>query len=213
MPHRYIRLLMPTPQNVIFFESPAHLRAWFEANHESATELWVGQHRKQSGRPSVTWPEVVDQCLCFGWIDSVRYSLDKESFAQRLTPRRKGSNWSTVNIKRFGELDKAGLARPKGKAAFASREDVRSAIYSYENRERGLDKEMEAAFRKHSAGWKFFESQAPWYRRTAAYWVVSAKREETRTKRLQALIDHSTRGEKIPPLRARPSPHSPARGS
>jgi uncharacterized protein YdeI (YjbR/CyaY-like superfamily) len=200
---------MPTPQNVTFFESPAQLRAWFEANHESATELWVGQHRKATGRPSVTWPEVVDQSLCFGWIDSVRYSLDKESFAQRLTPRRKGSVWSTVNIRRFAELETAGLVHPKGRAAFAKRDDAHSSIYSYENRARGLDKEMEAGFRKHPAAWKFFESQAPWYRRTAAYWVVSAKREETRTKRLQALIEHSRKGEKIPPLRPRTSPHSP----
>jgi uncharacterized protein YdeI (YjbR/CyaY-like superfamily) len=204
---------MPTPQNVVFFESTSELRTWFEANHESAAELWVGQHRKRTGRPSVTWAELVDQCLCFGWIDGVRYSLDNESFAQRVTPRRKGSNWSAVNIKRFGELDQAGLAHAKGRAAFAAREDARSATYSYENRERGFDEEIEATFRKHPAAWKFFESQAPWYRRAAAYWVVSAKREETRTKRLQALIDHSTRDEKIPPLRARPSPHSPSRGS
>ncbi len=157
----------------------------------------------------MTWPELVDQCLCFGWIDGVRYSLDKESFAQRVTPRRKGSNWSAVNIKRFGELDKAGLAHAKGRAAFAAREHSRSAIYSYENRSRGLDKEMEAKFRKHPAAWRFFESQAPWYRNTAAYWVVSAKREETRAKRLQTLIEHSHAGERIPPLRPRPSPHSP----
>lgn len=200
---------MPTPQNVVFFESPAQLRAWFEANHESAADLWVGQHRKRTGRPSVTWAEVVDQCLCFGWIDGVRYSLDEHSFAQRVTPRRKGSNWSAVNIKRFGELDNAGLAHPKGRTAFAAREDARSATYSYENRGRGLDKEMEAAFRKQAAAWKFFEAQAPWYRRTAAHWVVSAKREETRAKRLRDLIEHSGRGERVPPLRPRPSPRSP----
>jgi uncharacterized protein YdeI (YjbR/CyaY-like superfamily) len=210
MRHRYIPLPVPTPQNVIFFESPAQLRAWFQANHESATELWAGQHRKSIGRPSVTWPEVVDQSLCFGWIDSVRYSVDKESFAQRLTPRRKGSVWSAVNIKRFAELENAGLVHPKGRAAFAARDDARSAIYSYENRKRGLDIEMEDAFRKHDAAWKFFESQAPWYRRAATYWVVSAKREETRLKRLQALIDHSKVGKRIPPLsRPTPSPRAP----
>jgi uncharacterized protein YdeI (YjbR/CyaY-like superfamily) len=200
---------MPTPQNVVFFESTSELRTWFEANHETAAELWVGQHRKRTGRPSVTWAELVDQCLCFGWIDGVRYSLDNESFAQRVTPRRKGSNWSAVNIKRFAELDKAGLAHAKGRAAFAAREDARSATYSYENRDRSLDKEMEAAFRKHAAAWKFFESQAPWYRRTAAHWVVSAKREETRAKRLRELIEHSKKGERIPPLRPRTSPRSP----
>jgi uncharacterized protein YdeI (YjbR/CyaY-like superfamily) len=207
MRHRYIPLLVPTPQNVIFFESPAQLRAWFEANHESAAELWVGQHRKRTGRPSVTWPEVVDQCLCFGWIDSVRYSLDKESFAQRLTPRRKRSVLSAVNIKRFAELESAHLVHPKGSAAFAAREDARTAIYTYENRDRDYSEDMERAFQKHPEAWKFFESQAPWYRKAAAYWVMSAKREETRAKRLEALISHSKDAERIPPLR-RPSPRS-----
>jgi uncharacterized protein YdeI (YjbR/CyaY-like superfamily) len=197
---------MPTPKDVIFFETPAQLRAWFEANHESAGDLWVGQHRKSTGRPTVTWVEVVDQCLCFGWIDGVRYSIGNESFAQRVTPRRKGSNWSAVNIKRFAELDAAGLAHPKGRAAFEARDGSRSMAYSYENRDRGFDEEMEAKFRKHAPAWKFFESQAPWYRKAAAHWVVSAKREETRVKRLQALIDHSKNGEKVPPLRPRPSP-------
>ncbi len=200
---------MPKPHGVIFFESPTQLRAWLEANHTRATELWVGQHRKRTGRPSVTWREVVDQCLCFGWIDSVRYSLDGDSFAQRLTPRRKRSVWSAVNVKRFAELDKDGLVHASGRAAFAAREDARTAIYSYENRSRGLDKEMEAKFRKHPTAWKFFESQAPWYRRAAAHWIVSAKREETRTKRLQELIEHSRKGEKIPLLRPTLSPHSP----
>jgi len=200
---------MPTPHDVIFFESPAQLRAWFEANHETGADLWVGQHRKGSGRPSVTWPEVVDQSLCFGWIDSVRYSLDETSFAQRLTPRRKRSVWSAVNIKRFAELDKLGMVHPKGHAAFEAREDGRSGIYAYENRSRGFEASQEATFRKSKAAWKFFESQAPWYRKTATYWVVSAKREETQLKRLQTLIEHSRKGERIPPLRPRPSPRSP----
>jgi uncharacterized protein YdeI (YjbR/CyaY-like superfamily) len=201
---------MPTPKDVIFFDSPAQLRAWFEANHESAKDLWVGQHRKRTGRPSVSWAEVVDQCLSFGWIDSVRYSLNDDSFAQRLTPRRKGSVWSAVNIKRLAELDEMGLVHPKGRAAFEARDGARTAIYSHENRDRGFDEEMEAKFRKQAAAWKFFESQAPWYRRAAAYWVVSAKREETRLKRLQTLIDHSKKGERIPPLsRPTPSPRTP----
>ena len=112
---------MPTPKDVIFFDSPAQLRRWFEANHESATDLWVGQHRKSTARPTVTWAEVVDQCLCFGWIDGVRYSIGNESFAQRVTPRRKGSNWSAVNIKRFHELDEGGLVSSNGRAAFDAR--------------------------------------------------------------------------------------------
>jgi uncharacterized protein YdeI (YjbR/CyaY-like superfamily) len=193
-------LVVPTPHDVVFFETPAQLRAWFEANHETAAELWVGYHRKRTGRPSVTWQDLVDQELCFGWIDSVRYSIGDDSTAQRITPRRKRSVWSAVNVKRFAELDREGLVHERGRAAFEAREDARSRIYSYENRSRGFDEALDAAFRKQKAAWKFFESQAPWYRRTATYWVMSAKREGTRHKRLQTLIDHSKKGERIPPL-------------
>jgi uncharacterized protein YdeI (YjbR/CyaY-like superfamily) len=191
---------VPTPHDVVFFETPAQLRAWFEANHETAAELWVGYHRKRTGRPSVTWQDLVDQELCFGWIDSVRYSIGDDSTAQRITPRRKRSVWSAVNVKRFAELDREGLVHERGRAAFEAREDARSRIYSYENRSRGFDEALEETFRKQKAAWKFFESQAPWYRRTATYWVMSAKREETKLKRLQMLIDHSKKGERIPPL-------------
>ena len=108
---------MPTPENVVFFESPAELRAWFEANHETETELWLGYHRKRTGLPTVTWQEVVDQELCFGWIDSVRYSLGDDRSAQRITPRRKGSVWSAINIRRFQELEKLGLVHASGRRA------------------------------------------------------------------------------------------------
>jgi uncharacterized protein YdeI (YjbR/CyaY-like superfamily) len=191
---------VPTPHDVQFFATPEQLRAWFEANHETAAELWVGYHRKRTGLPSVTWQELVDQELCFGWIDSVRYSIGDDRTAQRITPRRKGSVWSAVNIKRFAELERQGLVHENGRVAFAAREDARSAIYSYENRSRGFDEELEATFRKNKGAWKFFESQAPWYRRAATYWVTSAKREETRLKRLKTLIEHSKKGERIPPL-------------
>jgi uncharacterized protein YdeI (YjbR/CyaY-like superfamily) len=189
---------MPKPENVVFFETPGQLRAWFEGNHETAAELWLGYHRKRTGRPSVTWQEVVDQELCFGWIDSVRYSLGDDSSAQRITPRRKGSIWSAVNIRRFGQLDRMGLVHPSGRAAFEKRDEARSAIYAYENRSRGFDAATEAAFRKHKAAWTFFEGQAPSYRRTAAYWVMSAKRGETRERRLMALIEHSRNRERLP---------------
>lgn len=185
---------------MVFFEAPEQLRAWFEANHDTATELWLGYHRKRTGRPSVTWPEVVDQELCFGWIDSVRYSLGDDRSAQRITPRRKGSVWSAVNIKRFKELDRLGLVHPNGRAEFDKRDEARSRIYSYENRSRGFDEGREKEFRKNKAAWKFFESQAPSYRKTAAYWVMSAKRDETRTRRLATLIEHSRNGERLPAL-------------
>ncbi len=198
---------MPKPENVVFFETPAKLRAWFQANHATATELWLGYHRKRSGRPSVTWQQVVDQELCFGWIDSVRYSLEDDRSAQRITPRRKGSVWSAINVKRFQELDELGLIHPRGRAAFEARKNAKTAIYAYENQSVGFDPPRDAAFRKNRTAWKFFESQAPWYRRTATYWVMSAKRVETRDRRLSALIACSKDGERLPSL-SRP-PRSP----
>jgi uncharacterized protein YdeI (YjbR/CyaY-like superfamily) len=200
------------PENVLFLETPAQLRAWFESNHATATELWLGFHRKRTGRPSLTWQQVVDEELCFGWIDGVRYSLDDERFAHRITPRRKRSVWSAVNVRRFAELDKLGLVHPNGRTAFAAREDSRSSIYVYENRSRGFDQAREKIFRKSKDAWAFFQSQAPWYRRTATYWVMSAKREETRDSRLRRLIEHSKKGERIPPL-SRPRGRRTAAGS
>ena len=197
---------MPKPENVTFFETPEQLRAWFEANHESAADLWAGYHRKSSGQPSVTWAEVVDQALCFGWIDSVRYKVGEDSFAQRITPRRERSNWSAINIKRYSELEKQRLVHPRGKAAFAKRDEARSRTYAYENNS-ALYEALAAELRRHRAAWKFFEAQAPWYRRTAVHWVMSAKRSQTRERRLQALIEHAQNGERIPPL-TRPLPRS-----
>ena len=191
---------MPTPRNVRYFATAAELRAWFETNHDRADDLWVGYHRKRSGRASVTWQEVVDQELCFGWIDSVRYSLGDDSSAQRITPRRKGSVWSAINIKRFEELEEMSLVHPSGRAAFAKRDESRSRIYSYENRSRGFDAATAAAFRKRKAAWKFFEAQPPSYRATAAFWVMSAKREETKQRRLLALIELSAAGRRLDPM-------------
>ena len=191
---------MPTPENVIFFETPEQLRAWFETNHETAAELWLGYHLKRTRRPSVTWQDVVDVELCFGWIDSVRYSLGEGRSAQRITPRRKGSVWSAINIKRFTELERGGLVHPAGRAAFDRRDEARSRIYSYENRSRGFDAAHEAEFRKHKRAWTFFEAQPPSYRKTAAFWVVSAKQEETRKRRLRTLIERSRDRERLPHL-------------
>ena len=192
---------MPRPENVTYFATPGELRAWFEANHETAADLWVGFYRKRSGIASITWQDLVDQELCFGWIDSVRYSLDDTRSAQRVTPRRRGSIWSAINIKRFGELEAAGRLHPAGRAAFERRDEARSRVYSYENRSRGLDADAEAEFRRHKMAWAFFESQPPSYRKTAAFWAVSAVREETRKRRLSVLIECSKNGERIPPLR------------
>lgn len=188
---------MPTPRHVRFFKTPAELRAWFEKNHETAAELWVGFYRKRTGRPSITWQQLVDQELCFGWIDSVRYPLDEERSAQRITPRRKRSVWSAVNIKRFDELNRLGLVHASGHAAFARREAARSGVYAYENRTPELDPDSLRRFQTNAEAWTFFSAQAPWYRRNAIYWVVSAKREQTRERRLETLICDSAAGRRL----------------
>src|SRR5436309_15441040 len=130
---------VPQPHDVLFFPSAAQRRKWFETNHATESELWLGYHLKKTGRPSVTWQDAVDQELCFGWIDSVRYSLGDDTTAQRLTPRRKGSIWSAINIKRYRELVALGLVHPNGRAAFERRDEVPSRVYPYENCSRGLD--------------------------------------------------------------------------
>jgi uncharacterized protein YdeI (YjbR/CyaY-like superfamily) len=182
----------------IFFETPAELRAWLERNHESEGELWVGFHRKGSGRPSVTWPEAVDEALCFGWIDGVRKSLDKTSYKIRFTPRKPKSTWSRVNIARVGELTAEGRMRPPGTAAFERRSEAKSGIYAYEQRHAArFEPEHERRFRANPEAWRFFQSQPAGYRKTATWWVVSAKREATREKRLATLIDDSAHGRRL----------------
>jgi uncharacterized protein YdeI (YjbR/CyaY-like superfamily) len=187
-----------------FFATPAEFRAWLEQHHDSQTELLVGYYKKASGRPSITWPESVDQALCFGWIDGVRRSLGDEAYTIRFTPRKPRSIWSAVNIKRAGELIEAGLMHPAGLAAFERRDEERSAIYSYEQRNSArFTPEQEREFRAQPAAWEWFEAQAPSFRRAACWWVTSAKREETRARRLGQLIEAAAAGRKpaalIPP--------------
>ena len=195
----------PRPHDVRFFSSPDELRDWFDANHATATELWLGHHRKSTGRPTIAWSDAVDEALCVGWIDGVRYSLDDKRFAQRFTPRRKGSNWSAINVGRVEELIRQGRMRPAGLRAFEQRREDRLGVYSYEQRaEAKLPKEFEGELRANTKAWTFFQAQPPGYRATATWWVVSAKREDTRRRRLGGLIDHSERGRAVPPL-ARPA--------
>jgi uncharacterized protein YdeI (YjbR/CyaY-like superfamily) len=176
----------------IFFETPVELRAWLEQNHDKETELFVGAYRKATGKPTLTWPQIVDEALCFGWIDGIRRGIDDESWSIRLTPRKPRSNWSTVNVKRVAELEKEGRMTPAGRAAFERRSAERSGIYSYERRMAAkLDAEQQQEFRANEKAWAFFESQPPGYRRTAIHWVTTAKREETRRKRLATLIEDS----------------------
>jgi uncharacterized protein YdeI (YjbR/CyaY-like superfamily) len=182
----------------IFFATPAEFRAWLEEHHADETELLVGFHKKGTGRPSLTWPESVDQALCFGWIDGVRRSLDEHSYTIRFTPRKARSTWSAININRATELIAEGLMRPAGLAAFERRSDDRSRVYAYEQRKNAkLDPEAEKEFRANRAAWEFFSEQAPWYRRNATHWVISAKKEETRRRRLRTLVEDSAQGRRL----------------
>jgi uncharacterized protein YdeI (YjbR/CyaY-like superfamily) len=184
-----------------FFPTPADWRTWLEKNHAECEELWVGFYKRDSGLPSITWPESVDGALCFGWIDGVRKSIDAHSYKIRFTPRKPRSIWSAINIKRTKDLSKMGLMHPAGKSAFEKRDGDRSAIYAYEQRKSAkLPAQFEKRFRANVDAWKFFQSRPPWYQRTSTYWVVSAKKEETRLKRLETLIDCSARKRNIPSL-------------
>ena len=188
----------PKPQ---FFPTLADWRAWLEKHHADAEEFWVGFYKRDSGRPSITWPESVDGALCFGWIDGLRKTIDATSYKIRFTPRKPRSIWSAINIKRAKELSKQGLMHPAGLAAFEKRNGDRSAIYAYEQRKTAiLPPEFEKQFRAKTEAWTFFQAQPPWYRRTSTYWVVSAKKEETRLKRLAILIDCYLRKQNIPTL-------------
>ncbi|HME06721.1 MAG TPA: YdeI/OmpD-associated family protein [Bryobacteraceae bacterium] len=189
----------------IFFATPAKFRAWLAKQHNKATEQWVGFHKKHTAKPSITWPEAVDVALCYGWIDGVRYKIDEVSYKIRFTPRKPGSNWSSINVKRVEELTKLGLMAPAGLKAFSNIREGKSGIYAYEQRsEAKLDDGFERQFRANSAAWEFFQAQPPWYRRTATYWVISAKRPETREKRLAELILDSAQSLPIKGLRRKP---------
>jgi uncharacterized protein YdeI (YjbR/CyaY-like superfamily) len=189
--------------DVMFFASPAEFRAWLEANHEQSEGIWVGYYKKATGKPSMTWPESVDQALCYGWIDSVRNSIDDESYKNRFTPRKPRSTWSNVNVKRVRELTEQGLMTPAGLRAFESRRPEREGIYSSEQGEVALDAAYEQELRANPEAWAFFEKVAPSYKKAAIWWVMSAKQEATRLKRLATLIEDSARGLRVAPLRPR----------
>lgn len=189
----------------LFFPTPSHWRAWLDRNHADTPELWVGFYKRDSGKPSITWPESVDGALCFGWIDGIRKSIDEVSYKIRFTPRKPRSTWSAINIKRAKELSKAGLLHPAGLTAFRNREGKRSEIYSYEQRKRAaFPPAYERIFRKNPDAWKFFSTQPPGYRRICSWWVISAKRQATRASRLAQLIQYSEGKRRIPML-GRPS--------
>lgn len=185
----------------LFFPTLSVWRAWLERHHADTAELWVGFYKRDSGKPSITWPESVDGALCFGWIDGIRKSIDATSYKIRFTPRKPRSTWSAINIGRVKALSRMGMMHATGVAAFQNRQGKRSEIYSYEQQQRAkLPTAFERTFRKNTVAWKFFSAQPPGYRRVCSWWVISAKREETRTSRLARLIDCSERGQRLPAL-------------
>ncbi len=185
----------------VFFASPPEFRAWLEAHHEGAAELRVGFYKTHTGRPSITWPESVREALRVGWIDGVRRSIDGESYEIRFTARRPHSIWSAVNIALAQELIAGGEMLPAGLAAFEARREDRSRVYAYERGASTLAAEYDVQLRADPAAAAFFDAQPPWYRRTATHWVMSAKRAETRERRLRTLIEDSRNGRRSGPAR------------
>ncbi len=187
----------------VFFASPEEFRQWLEKNHATADEVFVGFHKVATGRPTLTWSQSVDEALCFGWIDGRVNTLDSGRYVRRFTPRKKGSIWSNINIEKVKRLVAEGRMQPAGLTAFGAR--TKSGVYSFEQRQAAqLSPDEERAFRKVKSAWAYFEDQAPWYRRAALWWVVSAKREATRAKRFSTLVACSKEGRPIS-LLARPS--------
>jgi uncharacterized protein YdeI (YjbR/CyaY-like superfamily) len=188
----------------VFFADREAFRAWLDEHHATASELWMGLYKRGSGRPSITWPEAVDEALCFGWIDSVRQRIDDDSYMNRFTPRKPNSNWSAVNVRRVEELTKQRRMRAAGLKAFRERRKDKTATYSYEQRHQAkLDPAQHRRFRSKKRAWEWFQTQPKGYRTTAVYWVMSAKKPETRERRLTTLIEDSGKGRRVPPLRPR----------
>lgn len=189
-----------------FFATPTALREWLNKHHTGADVLWVGFYKRDSGKPSITWPESVDEALCVGWIDGVRKRIDDVSYVIRFSPRRAGSVWSAVNIKRVQALIAAGRMRPAGLKAFETRREDRSGIYSYEQRPADLPEPYARVLRADRAAWRFFQAQPPYYRKVMTWWIVSAKKEETRLKRLAKLREYSAQGQRHPEFAPRKKP-------
>ncbi len=186
--------------NPVFFKKQSDLRKWFKKNADTATMLLIGYYRLSTGKPSITWSQSVDEALCFGWIDSVRNSIDEESYSIRFTPRKLNSIWSAVNIKKVGELKELGLMTPKGLTLFENKDENKLRTYSFERSQVELSNEFEKKFKANKKAWKFFQQMAPSYKKPAINWVISAKQEITKLSRLTTLINDSEAGRKIKPL-------------
>jgi uncharacterized protein YdeI (YjbR/CyaY-like superfamily) len=188
--------------DVRHFRSQAELRRWLKAHHARERELHVGFWKKASGKGGITYPEALDEALCYGWIDGVRRSLDEDSYTIRFSPRKPTSNWSAVNIARVQELIASGRMRQPGLEAFERRDRSRSNAYSFEQADVALPRADQRTFRANAEAWSFWKAQPPGYRKVATWWVVSAKREETRRRRLETLIACSAKGERLPQISA-----------
>ena len=180
-----------------FFSTQAQFRIWLKKNYKKETELLVGFYKVGSGKPSMSWPQSVDQALCFGWIDGVRKRIDDESYTIRFTPRKPGSIWSTVNIKKIEELIKQKLLQPAGLAAFRLREENKSGIYSHENETKKLSPTYEKKFKANKKAWAFFTKQAPSYKKVIIHLIMTAKQEKTQLSRLEKAINESEKEKRI----------------
>jgi uncharacterized protein YdeI (YjbR/CyaY-like superfamily) len=190
-----------------FFPTPAAFRAWLEQHHARADVLWVGYYKKGSGKPSITWPESVDEALCYGWIDGLRKSVDDSRYAIRFTSRKPGSIWSGVNIKRAQVLIEQGLMQPAGLKAYQARKENKSGVYSYEQRSVNLEEPYAQLLKRNEAAWSFFQAQPASYRKAVSWWALSAKKEETRLRRVEKLTAYSAQGQRLPEFK----PRKPAR--
>lgn len=187
------------------FPGQAAFRAWLERNHDRVSELWVGFWNRASGKSGMTYPEAVDEALCWGWIDGVKKKVDADRYTNRFTPRKAQSKWSDVNLRRYAALEAAGRVAPPGRAAFARYDPSKQEAYSFEARPDALPAELDRVFRRNAGAWTFFQAQPPGYKRTAIHWVSSAKREETRLGRLAQLVEVSAAGERLPQLGGGPA--------
>ncbi|TRW27606.1 bacteriocin-protection protein [Flavobacterium zepuense] len=184
--------------NPTFFKTQADFRQWLTHNHNKDKELLVGFYKTGTGKESITWPQSVDQALCFGWIDGVRKSIDAESYTIRFTPRKTNSMWSAINIDKMESLIALKLVKPEGLAAFEKRTENKSRIYSHEQKDVAkLPPDMEAEFKANTIAWDFFTTQAPSYQKVILHWITSAKQEKTRLQRFEKLIHASTEGKRI----------------
>jgi uncharacterized protein YdeI (YjbR/CyaY-like superfamily) len=187
-----------------FFKSQFEFRTWLEEHHAQKKELLVGFYKKNSGKASLTYPEALDEALCFGWIDGVRRSFSEDAYTQRFSPRKPRSIWSNINVRHVERLKKLGRMAPAGIAAYALRDPKKTGVYSFENAPREFSASFEKKFRSNKKAWQFFEQQPPSVRRLSIFYVMSAKKEETRERRLTRLIESSEKGERIGMLEGKP---------